>query len=250
MSLADVALRFGPAEYAALLTLLLAAVSAAAIQPLQRSAGMAVMGLLLGTLGEDDWGHVRNLPGLSLEPETLAVLVTCVAIFALVVPQIARHALAAAAQAPQPARAQGRAAAWWNTLYQCLGFWPASGALLVTSGAWARPSAWAGSLATAWCGLMLAWYGLPPELFGMCALVALAGLVCMQLDCPVVPLMAGMLASPVLEQNFQRSLLLTQGDWLPVLQRPLTAGMLSLALLLLAGRAWLQWRNGLARALP
>lgn len=243
MSWADIAFRFGPAEYVALLALLLAALCAAAPQPLHRSIGMTVMGLLLGTLGEDPWGEARNALGLPLEPETLAVLVTCVALFALVVPQIAQHAQRHHAPPSGPAH-QGRAVALWQTTYLCLGFWPASGAFLVTSSAWALRPAWAVPLATACCGLLWAWYEVPPELLGVCAVVALMGLVCLQLGCPVVPLLAGMLASPMLEQNLQRGLMLARGEWvLLVWQRPVAAALVGLGLLILALRGWCQARH-------
>ncbi|MFN7153969.1 MAG: tripartite tricarboxylate transporter permease [Acidovorax sp.] len=240
MNWADIAFRFGPAEYVAILTLLLLVACVAAPQPLTRSSGMAVMGLLLGTQGLDGFGDPRHLPGLELLQEDPMVLVSCVALFALVVPQIARHAMP---RIP----ATSRRMAIWNTVYQCLGFWPASAALIATAG-WSQRPAWTGPFAAAWCGGLMAWYGLTPELWGVCAVAAAAGLVFMQLGCAVVPLLVGMLASPLLEQNLRRALLLSRGEWAPgLLHRPIVAGLILAGVLVLVLRAYLLERSQTSR---
>ena len=116
MRWAELAFRFGPAEYAATLMLLLTLVCVAAPQSLARSGGMAVTGLLLGMHGQDRYGEVRDMTGLQALFDDPSLLVACVAIFAMLLPHIARHYLPRAAPA-------SRGATLWSTLYQCLGFW-------------------------------------------------------------------------------------------------------------------------------
>lgn len=239
MNWADIAFRFGSAEYVAILILVLVVVCIAAPQPLTRSSGMAVMGLLLGTQGLDRFGDPRHLPGLDLLQDDPLVLVSCVALFGLVVPQIARHAMP-----PLPAPSKRKAI--WNIVYQCLGFWPASPALIATAGWSQRP--WTVPFAAAWCGGLTAWYALPPELWGACVVAAAAGMVFLQLDCAVVPLLVGMLASPLLEQNLQRALVLSRGEWAPLLlDRPIVAGLILAGVLVLVLRAYLLGRSQTGR---
>ena len=229
MSWEDLAFRFGPAEMAALLVLLLTLACVAAPQPPARSAGMAVLGLLLGLPGQDRWGEERDLLGLAQRFDDPVLFVACVGIFALLVPQIARHHL----PTPSPA---SRSQRLWNTAYQCLGFATASGAIFATAG-WLRRPAWTGPFATVWCAGLLLWYGWTPDLLGVCAALSLAGLLLAQLDCPVVPMMVGMGVSPALEEQLSRALLLSRGDWLPLaLERPTAAGLLALGAVALAAR--------------
>ncbi|MES2948321.1 MAG: tripartite tricarboxylate transporter permease [Pseudomonadota bacterium] len=241
----DIVFRFGPAEYAATLTLLLLMVCLAAPQPLARSSGMAVLGLMLGTQGQATSGELRDMTGLGLFHEDPAVMVACVGLFALLVPHIAQHLMpksVAPSHAPRAA-APTRGARLWSTVYQCLGFWPAFGAFIATAG-WLQRPAWTGPFAAAWCGGLLAWYGLTPDLLLTCVWLAVAGMLFLQLACPVVPLLVGMSASLMLEENLGRALLLSQGEWLPlVLHRPIVAGMLALGALGVAARVFLLRRG-------
>lgn len=233
MTWADIAFRFGPAEYAATLTLLLMGVCLAAPRPLPRSSGMAVVGLLLGTQGQDPAGDLRDMTGLALLHEDPSVVVACLGIFALLVPHIAQHLIPRPDAPPPPphSKAPPRSTRLWSTVYLCLGFWPASGAFIATAG-WLQRPAWTGPFATAWCAGLLAWYGLTPDLLWPCVALAALGMLFLQLDCPVVPLLVGLSASAMLEENLRRALLLSRGEWLPlVLDRPIVASMFAVGML-------------------
>lgn len=240
MSWTDLALRFGPPEYAATLTLLLTLVCMAAPHSLARSGGMAVTGLLLGMHGQDRYGEARDMTGLQALFDDPSLLVACVAIFAMLLPQIARHYLPRATAAP-------RTATLWSTVYHCLGFWPGSGAIIATAG-WTHRPAWTGPLAAAWCGGLLAWYGWTPDLLWISALLAVVGLLFVQLNCPVVPLLVGMVVSPMLEEHLGRALMLSRGEWWPLAaQRPIVAVMLAASVLAIAAKViWLARRQSTA----
>lgn len=243
MNWTDLAFRFGPAEYTATLVLLLTVVCLAAPQPLARSGGMAITGLLLGIYGQDRYGEARDMTGLGALFDDPALLVACVAIFAMLVPQIARHYL------PRTA-APSRSATLWSAVYQCAGFWPGSVATIATA-RWTHRTAWTGPVAAVWCGWLLAWYGWTPNLLWICALLAVVGLMFVQVDCPVVPLLIGMVVSPMLEENLGRALMLSRGEWWPlVLHRPIVAGMLASCLVGVVARAVLLDRRKLQPATP
>jgi putative tricarboxylic transport membrane protein len=51
-----------------------------------------------------------------------------------------------------------------------------------------------------------------------------------KLDCEPAPLLLGLVLGPMLEENFRRAMVLSNGDWSVFVQRPI-----SLSFLLLAG---------------
>ncbi|GAP36645.1 tripartite tricarboxylate transporter permease [Piscinibacter sakaiensis] len=68
----------------------------------------------------------------------------------------------------------------------------------------------------------------------MVALFAVLGFAFYRLRCEPAPLLLGFILGPMMEENLRRALLLSRGDWSTFVQRPLSAGLLVAALLLLA----------------
>ncbi len=67
----------------------------------------------------------------------------------------------------------------------------------------------------------------------MTAGFALLGYVFYKLSCEAAPLLLGFILGPMMEENLRRALLLARGDWSTFLTRPLSAGLLIAAALLI-----------------
>lgn len=65
------------------------------------------------------------------------------------------------------------------------------------------------------------------------ALFGMIGVVLYKLDCEPAPLLLGFVLGPMMEENLRRALLLNRGDWSAFLTRPLSAGLLIAAALLI-----------------
>ena len=65
------------------------------------------------------------------------------------------------------------------------------------------------------------------------ALFALIGYVFYKLGCEPAPLLLGFVLGPMMEENLRRALLLSRGDWGTFVSRPLSAGLLAAAALLI-----------------
>ncbi len=66
----------------------------------------------------------------------------------------------------------------------------------------------------------------------MTAAFALIGYVFYKLNCEPAPLLLGFILGPMMEENLRRSLLLSRGDWSTFVTRPLSAGLLAAAALM------------------
>jgi putative tricarboxylic transport membrane protein len=66
----------------------------------------------------------------------------------------------------------------------------------------------------------------------MTAIFAVVGYVFYKLDCEPAPLLLGFILGPMMEENLRRALLLSRGDWTTFATRPLSAGLLVAALLM------------------
>jgi len=64
------------------------------------------------------------------------------------------------------------------------------------------------------------------------ALFALVGYGFYKLSCEAAPLLLGFILGPMMEENLRRALLLSRGDWTTFMIRPLSAGLLIAALLM------------------
>jgi len=67
----------------------------------------------------------------------------------------------------------------------------------------------------------------------MAAAFGVVGLVFYKLGCEPAPLLLGFILGPMMEENLRRALLLSRGDWSTFATRPLSAGLLIAALLMI-----------------
>jgi TctA family transporter len=67
----------------------------------------------------------------------------------------------------------------------------------------------------------------------MVAIFGFIGYVFIKLGCEPAPLLLGFILGPMMEENLRRALLLSLGDWSTFVTRPLSAGLLAAAILLL-----------------
>ena len=63
--------------------------------------------------------------------------------------------------------------------------------------------------------------------------VPLVGIVFYKLGCEPAPLLLGFILGPMMEENLRRALLLSRGDWTTFMTRPLSAGLLIAATLMI-----------------
>jgi TctA family transporter len=54
-----------------------------------------------------------------------------------------------------------------------------------------------------------------------------------KLDCEPAPLLLGLVLGPMLEENFRRAMVLSEGDWSVFVRRPISLGFLTLSAALL-----------------
>jgi putative tricarboxylic transport membrane protein len=66
----------------------------------------------------------------------------------------------------------------------------------------------------------------------MVAIFGVIGYVFIKLGCEPAPLLLGFILGPMMEENLRRALLLSRGDWSVLVTRPLSAGLLAAAVLL------------------
>ena len=228
--LVDISFRFGPAEYTALILLALAMLVALAPTSLCKATGMAIFGLLLGSINSDDASIARTQFGLALDG---SVAVAAVIVFGLLLPRIAAYA-------SQPA-AQSRLT-WPRMAYDALAAPETAPALLLMRQPW-LPARWVVPLAVAWSALLSVYLALGPADLLLCACVFGAGLLFYQLDCPWPPLLVGVQLATLLDENLRRSLLLSRGDWSTFLTRPISLALLTLTVMAIAGSAVIRWRQ-------
>ena len=236
--LSTIPFQFGPAEFLTLTTLVLAVVIVLAPGSVRKSWAMAVLGLLLGTISypDVDSGFLRGLWDLYLYDDIPLVqalvvygfLLPCVAAYAV---QVASPQLRATHQAAQPNANFHNA---WRTIYNGLLMPHTLPALLLMRQPW-LPARWVLPL-LAWVvvALGLYWDVSPIQYPVWCLFVLLAGLCAQWLDLPWPPFLAGLITQEMIETNLRRSLLLSEGDWSVYLQRPISAILLLLTLLIVS----------------
>jgi putative tricarboxylic transport membrane protein len=66
----------------------------------------------------------------------------------------------------------------------------------------------------------------------MTAAFAVVGYIFYKLSCEAAPLLLGFILGPMMEENLRRALLLSRGDWTTFMSRPLSAGLLIAAALM------------------
>ncbi len=67
----------------------------------------------------------------------------------------------------------------------------------------------------------------------MGAMFGLIGYAFYKLGCEPAPLLLGFILGPMMEENLRRALLLSRGDWTTFVTRPLSAGLLAAATLMI-----------------
>ena len=67
----------------------------------------------------------------------------------------------------------------------------------------------------------------------MTALFSVVGYIFYKLSCEPAPLLLGFILGPMMEENLRRALLLSRGDWTTFMTRPLSAGLLIAAALMI-----------------
>src|SRR5690606_13839558 len=92
---------------------------------------------------------------------------------------------------------------------------------------------------------MLGVYGINRSLVDVIALIALGLLGCMmrRLDYPIAPVIVGLILGPLSEIQFRRAVQISQGDLSVFFTRPISAGLLTIAALMLFGAAAAHWRR-------
>lgn len=79
----------------------------------------------------------------------------------------------------------------------------------------------------------------------------LIGAVFMALDFPVAPILLGYVLGPMVEENFRRALLISNGDLAILLDRPISAGFMTVCALLVLGHIYFSARSIFgSRAVP
>jgi putative tricarboxylic transport membrane protein len=68
-------------------------------------------------------------------------------------------------------------------------------------------------------------------------LFGLAGYVLAKIGCEPAPMLLGFVLGPMMEEYFRRALLIARGDFMVFIERPISAGLLAIAVLLLASLA-------------
>jgi TctA family transporter len=68
------------------------------------------------------------------------------------------------------------------------------------------------------------------------------GAVLLALDFPVAAILLGYVLGPMVEENFRRALLLSRGDLLVFFERPISAGFMSVCILLILGQIFIALR--------
>ena len=145
--LAEVALKFGPAEYFALMVLGLAASVALAHGSLIKALAMVILGLLLGTMGQDLYtGTPRFTYGYSEFADGLDFVALAMGVFGLgeiirnLEDERTRHVMVSRVRDMIPSKKELKAIIWpilrGTTLGSLLGILPGGGALLASFGAY------------------------------------------------------------------------------------------------------------------
>lgn len=63
-------------------------------------------------------------------------------------------------------------------------------------------------------------------------------------DCPTAPVIIGMILGPLAEAQLRRSLSISQGDWMIFIEKPLSASLLALTVMIVAGPwAWRKFKR-------
>jgi putative tricarboxylic transport membrane protein len=98
---------------------------------------------------------------------------------------------------------------------------------------------------------MLGVYGINRSTVDVIALILLGllGSMLRRLDYPIAPVIVGLILGPLAEIQFRRAVQISQGDLSVFFTRPISAGLLTIAALMLFGAAAAHWRRSRKAAL-
>jgi putative tricarboxylic transport membrane protein len=75
----------------------------------------------------------------------------------------------------------------------------------------------------------------------------IVGAIFMALDFPVAPILLGYVLGPLVEENFRRALLLSRGDLLVFFEKPISAGFMSICILLILAQVFFAVRGSIRK---
>ncbi len=75
----------------------------------------------------------------------------------------------------------------------------------------------------------------------------IVGAIFMALDFPPAPILLGYVLGPLVEENFRRALLLSRGDLLVFFEKPISAGFMSICILLILGQLFFALRAAIRK---
>src|ERR1700676_4259901 len=75
----------------------------------------------------------------------------------------------------------------------------------------------------------------------------IVGAIFMALDFPVAPILLGYVLGPLVEENFRRALLLSRGDLLVFFHKPISAGFMSVCILLILAQIFFGLRAAMRK---
>jgi TctA family transporter len=82
-----------------------------------------------------------------------------------------------------------------------------------------------------------------PFQMALMAVFTVFGYILLKLDCEPAPLVLGFILGPLMEENLRRSLVLSRGDPMILLDRPISAGLLIAAAIMIARIVLPQFRK-------
>src|SRR5438046_812097 len=260
--LAEVALKFGPSEYFSLMVFGLVAATVLAHGSLIKAIAMVAFGLLLGIVGTDvNSGVLRftfNIPELS---DGIGFVIVAMGMFgtAEIVANLElkdnREIFTKDVKNLWPTREDFKRA--WapvmrgTALGSFLGILPGGGALLASFGAYtlekkvsrhpeqfgkgaiegvAGPES-ANNAGAQTSFIPMLTLGIPSN--AVMAVFGVLGYICVKLECEPAPMILGFILGPLMEENLRRAMLLSRGDPMTFIYKPISAGFIIAATILL-----------------
>lgn len=214
--LAKAALLFGPADYFSLMVLGLIAAIALASGSVVKAVAMAVLGLLLGLVGTDVTSGVQRYTFGALNLfDGIAIVALAMGLFS--VAEVLRNLEGRPEQSATVAQISGLAAGLSRLR-------PALGSIL------------RGTAIGSVLGIVFSFNNSMFDVW-MLLLFSFVGYILVKLRCEPAPMLLGFILGPMMEEHLRRALLLSRGNAAVFIERPISAAMLAIALLLILAPA-------------
>src|SRR2546421_433964 len=258
--LAEVALKFGPAEYFSLMVLGLIAATVLAHGSLVKAIAMVILGLLLGLVGTDvNSGVARFSFGVSELSDGIGFVSVAMGVFGFAEiianleqkehREVFTKKVSNLLPSLQDFKDSWASILRGTALGSFLGILPGGGALLASFAAYtlekkvsknsanfgkgaiqgvaAPESANNAGAQTSFIPLLT--LGIPSNPVMPTAAFGVVGYIFVKLECEPAPLILGFILGPLMEENLRRAMLLSRGDPLVFFQRPISLTMLLIA---------------------